>query len=110
MSEAKIEYLQTDLRQVVLPEQGTGHLLNCTFATQPCGCKIIGNGTIPHPLEIEWCPKHAAAPDLLAACEAMLAAMDGSNYGYRDEMRRRNDARKAARTAIAKAKPEPGHK
>ncbi len=25
-----------------------------------CGCTIVGNGTLPHPLAIKFCPRHAA--------------------------------------------------
>ena len=45
--------------------------LQATFKVQPCGCKIVGNGTLPHPLDIEYCPKHAAATELLEVCKAV---------------------------------------
>ena len=43
-----------------------------TYTQQPCGCKITGGGTLQRPLTIEYCPTHAAAPDLLDACKTAI--------------------------------------
>mgnify|MGYP001603880449 CR=1 FL=1 len=37
---------------------GEGFLLGAAHAHHPCGCKITGNGTCPHPLKIIFCKKH----------------------------------------------------
>ena len=33
--------------------------LSCCFVTQPCGCKITGDGSLQAPLDIERCSQHA---------------------------------------------------
>lgn len=40
---------------------GTEPFLQCTYAQPACGCKIVGAGTLPHPLRIEWCALHKEA-------------------------------------------------
>ena len=40
---------------------GNGNLCGAVFAGSPCGCEIVGDGTLPHPLKIEYCNIHAAA-------------------------------------------------
>lgn len=49
--------------------------IQATYAAQPCGCRIEGNGTLPHPLTIERCPAHAAALTLLEAAKVVLAGL-----------------------------------
>lgn len=44
-----------------MDEQGTPFLSNCSYKEKKCGCKIVGNGTLHHPLEIEFCSKHKSA-------------------------------------------------
>jgi hypothetical protein len=34
-----------------------------------CGCKIIGNGTLPQPIDIRMCAEHGAAADVLEALQ-----------------------------------------
>jgi hypothetical protein len=29
-----------------------------TFIAYPCGCRVVGNGTLPYPLSILWCDTH----------------------------------------------------
>ena len=53
-----------------------GELLNAVFASGTCGCEITGDGTLRHPLRIDFCPRHAAASDLLEACEAALSTLE----------------------------------
>lgn len=40
--------------------EGRPFLGDCVIAARPCGCKVIGNGTLPHPLDIEFCDQHGA--------------------------------------------------
>lgn len=42
-------------------ETGQGFLLGATHAATPCGCRVIGNGTLTHPLAIQFCAKHGGA-------------------------------------------------
>lgn len=35
-----------------------GHLLNCTVKPYPCGCEVIGDGTLQHPIAISYCTMH----------------------------------------------------
>lgn len=44
-------------------EKDVGFLHGAVHNVQPCGCKIIGNGTTTHPLDIEWCGKHSPQPN-----------------------------------------------
>lgn len=53
-----------------------GELLNAVFASGTCRCEITGDGTLRHPLRIDFCPRHAAASDLLEACEAALSTFE----------------------------------
>lgn len=51
--------------EAIMDKNGTPHLLNVTMEqNKPCGCKIIGNGTLPHPLGIQFCEKHEALSEL----------------------------------------------
>lgn len=43
---------------------------NDTVAEMACGCRPHADGC-----GITWCSLHAAAPDLLAACEAFVAVV-----------------------------------
>lgn len=42
-----------------------GALLNAVLRPLPCGCKVIGNGTLRHPLTVKLCAVHADARPLL---------------------------------------------
>lgn len=42
------------------------------FTPRPCACKIVQGVNYMVPVEIEFCPLHAAAPELLAACKELL--------------------------------------
>lgn len=42
-----------------IAEDGTPFLSGITFTQTKCGCEIIGNGTLPFPLEIKFCKKHS---------------------------------------------------
>lgn len=52
-----------------LPYYGDPPMLAGTYASQPCGCEIIGNGTLPHPLAIKRCAKHEAAMQMYEAID-----------------------------------------
>jgi len=36
-----------------------GHLLNCCVRPTKCGCEVIGDGTIQHPITVKFCDKHS---------------------------------------------------
>lgn len=55
---------------------GPEPFIQAVYAGQPCGCQIIGNGTLPHPLDIKRCAKHDAAPEMLAELRECAAALD----------------------------------
>jgi hypothetical protein len=40
-----------------------------TYKEHKCACKVIGNGTLPNPLTIQYCSTHAAAPEILEELE-----------------------------------------
>lgn len=42
----------------MMAEDGTPYLSNITFIPAKCGCEIIGNGTLPFPLQIKFCKLH----------------------------------------------------
>ena len=72
-----------------------------------CGCKINGGGTLQQPIRIEYCPMHAAAPELLealrAAHEALYnAPMVGETYDQQHSDTQ-TAAALAARAAIDRA-------
>ena len=59
-----------------------------TMRLGTCGCEFIGDGTLPSPLEVEYCAVHAAAhetkrerDELLAAAKLVAGWMRG---GYGD--------------------------
>lgn len=37
-----------------------GALVGACCSLPLCGCRIVGNGTLPHPLEIKFCKMHSA--------------------------------------------------
>lgn len=60
----KIQNMRTSLHlfpsfaRKEMDEHGNASLSNCCYATQKCGCEIIGNGTLQNPLKINFCFKH----------------------------------------------------
>jgi hypothetical protein len=42
-------------------EDGETALSNCSYRTNPCGCRIKGCGTLQFPLSIEYCVTHKEA-------------------------------------------------
>ena len=62
-----------------------------------CGCETTVWGDHSG-VEIEYCDEHAAAPDLLAACESLIAQYDAPGGPTI------TDQVNAMRAAIAKAK------
>ena len=75
MNDTKPEPAQTAPRPLAHSSYH-GDLIGASFAPNPCGCEVTGDGTIPHPLAIKQCPLHAAAPALLEACLSMAAWAD----------------------------------
>ena len=67
-----------------------------TYAGNTCGCEIIGNATIPNPLAIRYCPKHAAAPELLSILHVAVEALEDRRLAAPNVIQR-------AKAAIAKA-------
>lgn len=53
-------------------EQSERCMVNVVFAARDCACRIIGDGTLQHPLTIKRCPLHAAAAGLRDAAKAVL--------------------------------------
>jgi hypothetical protein len=51
---------------------GPEPFIQCVVRDFICGCKIVGNGTCPHPIDIRMCAEHGAAVELLEACQTML--------------------------------------
>lgn len=49
-----------------------------------CGCEITYYGDGSAPPEIDYCDLHFTAPDLLAACQAMLRNHDACFEGHED--------------------------
>lgn len=49
-------------------------LLGKVHRMPPCGCNVIGDGTLQHPVEIQFCPLHAA-PDSDAIAKVMETAL-----------------------------------
>jgi len=71
-------------------QEGNGFFGNATFITQGCGCKVIGNGTLPHPIDIKYCSKHAAAAEMYKELQSSIECLDvalksghltGTEYG-----------------------------
>lgn len=52
---------------------GRAYIFGATYSIQE-GMKVIGNGTLTHPLGVELSGPYAAAPELLAACKAFMGA------------------------------------
>jgi hypothetical protein len=74
------------------------------YLQRKCGCEVIGDGTEPSPLAIEFCHVHAAAPDLLAALERLYGVLASDGHGFHDGTET-GRAMRQARNSIAKAKP-----
>lgn len=56
---------------------GLAPLDNCTMRVEACGCTVQGDGTLPEPARVKYCPKHAAAPEMYESLRAALAKADG---------------------------------
>jgi hypothetical protein len=41
--------------------QNEGALQNAVYATQSCGCRVIGNGSLQYPMDIRFCKMHQMA-------------------------------------------------
>ena len=46
--------------------------LQATYRSLPKGIEIVGNGTVPNPLDVRLSGAYAAAPDLLAALRQII--------------------------------------
>jgi hypothetical protein len=74
-------------------DDGRGFLTNAVTMARPCGCAVVGNGTLQLPLEVEPCALHSSpAPHTFnvtqpvtyqQAADALCCALEGgSNYWY----------------------------
>ena len=46
-------------RYPVIQADKTGEqFIQCAYEESPCGCKVIGGGTLQQPLKIKYCEKH----------------------------------------------------
>jgi len=53
--------------------------IGCVMREEKCGCKIVGDGTLPFPLHIQYCTVHAVAKRL---CKAVVEwARTPGNHG-----------------------------
>jgi hypothetical protein len=44
-------------------DEGEGAMEMGTYQHPPCGCRVIGNGSLPFPFTIKFCAGHAAATE-----------------------------------------------
>jgi hypothetical protein len=58
-----------------LPFYDDPPMVQATYAGQPCGCQIVGNGTLQHPLDVKRCPTHETAPKMYEALRALTLNM-----------------------------------
>lgn len=70
-----------------------------------CGCSIYSSKEEPT-LFLERCFLHDSAPDLLAACETVLAALDKINGGGGFDLHDSDRCRDILRAEIAKVRGE----
>lgn len=68
--------------EAVVCADGTASLLNVSYAVMPEGVRIIGNGTLPHPLDVELSPVYKAAPDLLEALARLRSYIATDERGH----------------------------
>jgi len=45
-------------KQLMMSDEGIPYFMNCVTTNSPCGCEIIGHGTLQFPLKIKFCKKH----------------------------------------------------
>ena len=77
-----------------------------TYTNIPCGCKVVGGGTLQQPLAIEFCAMHQTAPDLLAALRECITEEGAACWRSREYAEKRiRYIDQTARAAIAKAEP-----
>ncbi len=69
--------------------------MNYTIKALPCGCRIKREHGI---IYLEYCPKHAAAPDMYEALKAIISAVEKGK-----SVSAFVPALKAAKEALAKA-------
>ena len=80
---------------------GEEPFVQATYRDHGCGCRIVGNGTLPHPLAIKWCPEHAAAPELLESLRSTAGILQ---LALSTDIRPRSETRPVAESAIAEAR------
>jgi hypothetical protein len=81
---------------------GEHPFIQCVTSPAACGCQIIGNGTCPHPLEIQFCRKHSSTADLIEACKLLVAYWDRTASPV-DKIQVKAQFYEMARAAVAKA-------
>lgn len=79
-----------------------------TYRSLPCGCEVIGNGTLPAPLTVKQCRQCAASSALLKALEKAAGWLDSGAYpnDYDPEWKLLEADRKLIAAVIAAAKGE----
>ena len=85
---------------------GEEPFIQATYEDSGCGCQIVGNGTLPHPLGIKWCAKHATASELLALLQEALRGGNANTRALKAAIEKASPGWcRDARVAIAKAQP-----
>jgi hypothetical protein len=51
-------YSETITLRRFVDGKGEGGLANMVYRKHECGCKVIGNGTLQHPLAVQFCDLH----------------------------------------------------
>jgi len=78
--------------------------VECTYEGHPCGCRIVGSGTLRSPLDIRYCATHGAAPRLPEAARTALASVETKNNVTRPDLFRKTSATaEKLRSAISEA-------
>lgn len=73
----------------VYETKATGEqFIQCTYKDEPCGCKIIGGGTLQQPLAIKYCEKHEPINVAILKEKLELALLDIKEG--KDKLHRRN--------------------
>lgn len=53
-----VEYVWAGPYRPYVDGDGEAGLELATYCHLPCGCRVVGNGTLPHPLTVQQCAKH----------------------------------------------------
>lgn len=92
------------ITQLPVREAENGVLfLQACHRVQPCGCEVIGAGTLTSMLDIKFCHTHAAVAELLDACQQALGAIVNFEHQTPESLNRLSDV---LASAVANAKTE----